>query len=182
MITCSEGSGNRACCRLVAPEPFRRVSSPPVNKIEEVHRLISASSDRNNPSAEAVIDMLRASQRVAVIGLSRDPLKPARRVPSYLAAKGYDVIPVNPNADRILGKKAYADLDQVPGPVDLVVVFRPSEVAGPFVEAAVERRDEPAIWLQTGIRSDEAIEAARAAGRFAVQDLCIFRVHRALED
>lgn len=153
-----------------------------MTKIDEVRRLIASSSDPDNPSAEAVIDMLRVAQRVAVIGLSRDALKPARRVPSYLAAKGYDVIPVNPHAERILGRKAYPALEDVPRPVDLVLVFRPSSEAGPFVDAAVAHPDEPAIWLQTGIRSGAAVDRAREAGRFTVQDLCIFRVHRVLED
>ncbi|NIT86768.1 MAG: CoA-binding protein, partial [Gemmatimonadetes bacterium] len=70
---------------------------------------------------------------VAVIGLSRSPEKAARRVPSYLAAKGYDVIPVNPRADRLLGRAARDRLEEVDEPVDLVVVFRPSEAAGAFV-------------------------------------------------
>lgn len=153
-----------------------------MTRIEEVHRLIAASSDANNPAPESVVEMLRAARRVAVIGLSRDPKKAARRVPSYLAAKGYDVIPVNPYADRILGRKVYPKLEEVPGPLDLVVIFRPSAVAGPFVEQAMAREDEPAIWLQTGIRSDAEVEAARATGRLVVQDLCIFRVHRVLVD
>jgi predicted CoA-binding protein len=145
-----------------------------------VRRERAASSDPKNPSADELRALLSSVRHVAVIGLSRDPEKAARRVPSYLAAKGYDVIPVNPNAERILGRQAYDDIAEVDEPVDMVLIFRPSAVAGPFVEAAAARPERPAIWLQTGIRADEEIAAARAQGLVAVQDLCAFRVHRAL--
>jgi predicted CoA-binding protein len=148
--------------------------------LTEVRRELTESTDPENPSAEELRRLFSRIRRIAVIGLSRFPEKPARRVPSYLAAKGYEVIPVNPNADRILGKAAYGVLADVPEPVDLVIVFRPSDEAGRFVEEAVARPDQPAIWLQSGIRADDEIAAARAAGRLAVQDLCAFRVHRAL--
>lgn len=151
-----------------------------VDTLTEVRRELADSTDPENPSAEELRGLFSRVRTIAVVGLSRSPEKPARRVPSYLAAKGYDVIPVNPNADRILGKTAYDRLADVPEPVDLVIVFRPSDQAGPFVEEAVARPDQPAIWLQSGIRADDEIDAARAAGRVAVQDLCAFRVHRAL--
>ena len=138
------------------------------------------SSDRSNPSAEELRDLFERVERIAVIGLSRDPMKAARRVPSYLAAKGYDVLPINPFAERILGKATYGRLEEIEDPVDMVLVFRPTGQAGAFVEAAAARPERPAIWLQTGIRADEEIAAAREAGLVAIQDLCSFRVHRAL--
>lgn len=156
------------------------VSSPPVETSTELSRLLQASSDPDNPSVESIQELLRDVEHIAVVGLSRNIEKAARRVPSYLAAKGYDVIPVNPYADRILGRPSYADLSEVPEPVDLVLIFRPSEVAGAFVLKALDRPDQPAIWLQTGIRADAEAAKARAAGRLVVQDLCIFRVHRVL--
>ena len=74
------------------------------------------------------------------------------------------------------------DAARVPEPVDLVLIFRPSADAGPFVEKAMARSDEPAIWLQTGVRSPDEVASARWAGRTVVQDVCIFRVHRTLLD
>jgi hypothetical protein len=145
-----------------------------------VKRELQESTDPDNPSAEVLRALFERVQRIAVIGLSRSPDKAARRVPSYLAAKGYDVIPVNPNADRILGKQAYPTLSAVQDPVDLVVIFRPSDQAGPFVAEAAARPERPAIWLQQGIRADPEIRAAREAGSIAVQDMCSYRVHRAL--
>ncbi len=144
--------------------------------------MLGTSSDADNPSAEAIAQLLDDVQHIAVVGLSRNLEKEARRVPSYLAAKGYDVIPVNPYAERLLGRVSYSDLASIPDTVDLVLIFRPSEEAGSFVEAAMTRAEQPAIWLQTGIQSPAAVEVARRDGRVVVQDLCIFRVHRTLLD
>lgn len=144
--------------------------------------MLGTSSDADNPSAEAIAQLLDDVQHIAVVGLSRNLEKEARRVPSYLAAKGYDVIPVNPYAERLLGRVSYSDLASIPDTVDLVLIFRPSEEAGSFVEAAMARAEQPAIWLQTGIQSPAAVEVARRDGRVVVQDLCIFRVHRTLLD
>ena len=145
----------------------------------ELPRLLDESSDRANPGAEEIRDLLERARRIAVIGLSRFPEKPARRVPAYLAAKGYEIIPVNPNADHILGKKALARIEDVPGPLDVVMIFRPSAEAGAFVRDAAARPEHPAIWLAEGIRADAEIAAARAEGITAVQDLCAYKAHRA---
>jgi predicted CoA-binding protein len=151
-----------------------------VNRIVEIQRLLEKSSDESNPTAEALVEILRDVQHIAVVGLSRYLEKPARRVPSYLAAKGFDVIPVNPRADRLLGRKSWHSLEDVPGPVDMVLIFRPSPEASEIVEQAMARPEHPVIWLQSGIHAPEAVAAGRAAGHTVVQDLCIFRVHRAL--
>ncbi len=153
-----------------------------MDELTELRRLLEASSDRDNPSEETLVELLGNVRHIAVIGLSRHMEKPARRVPSYLAAKGFDVIPVNPNADRLLGRTSYPTLSEVPGPVDLVLVFRPSSDAGPFVVEAMGRPEKPAIWLQSGIVAPKEAAVARAAGRTVVQDLCIFRVHRVLTE
>jgi uncharacterized protein len=145
----------------------------------ELRRVLDESSDRANPSAEELRDLLERARRIAVIGMSRFPEKPALRVPAYLAAKGYEIVPVNPSADRILGRQAYARLEDVPGALDIVMIFRPSEQSGAFVRAAAGRRERPAIWLSQGIRADAEIATAREAGITAVQDLCAYEAHRA---
>lgn len=151
-----------------------------MDTLTELRRLLGESSDADNPSAEHLVELLSDTRTIAVVGLSRNLEKPARRVPSYLAAKGFDVIPVNPNADRLLGRRSYPTLTAVPVPVDLVLVFRPSEEAGPFVAEAARRPEEPVIWLQTGVTAEPEVLDARILGRTVVQDLCIFRVHRVL--
>jgi predicted CoA-binding protein len=144
--------------------------------------VLSDSSDPDNPGAEEMHELVRGTLRIAVVGLSRDPSKTARRIPSYLAAKGAEIIPVNPYATRIFGKDARASLEEVTERIDMVLVFRPSAEAGAVVEAAAAREDRPVIWLQQGIRSDAEAKAARDQGLTVVQDLCLYTVHRALGD
>lgn len=151
-----------------------------MDRLAQLRRLLADSSDPRNPSAEELMTLFERLQRIAVVGISRDPAKAARRVPSYLAAQGYDIVPVNPSADRILGKTAFAKLSDVTEPVDMVVVFRPSAEAASVVREAVARPERPAIWLQEGIRADDAVNEARRAGLVVVQDLCSYKVHRAL--
>lgn len=151
-----------------------------MDPLVDIRQLLERSSDPDNPSAEQLRELLASIDRIAVVGISRYPEKAARRVPSYLAAKGYEIVPINPHAERILGKQVYPRLADVPGPVDMVLVFRPSEEAGAHVAEAAARAERPAIWLQEGIRADAEISAARAAGITAVQDLCSFNVHRSL--
>lgn len=174
----SGSAGGSTTRVLPAARPARKLAA--VEETMELSRLLQASSDPDNPPVERIETLLRDVRHIAVVGLSRNLEKPARRVPSYLAAKGYDVIPVNPHAKRLLGRSSYDTLSEVPAPVDLALIFRPSEDAGAFVREAMERSDEPAIWLQTGIRADAEADEARGAGRTVIQDLCIFRVHRVL--
>ena len=150
--------------------------------LEEIQRLLDESGDRNNPGAEEMKTLMESVRTIAVVGISRNPEKPARRVPSYLASKGYEIVPVNPFVDEILGKKANDSLKEVAEPVDMVVVFRPSEEAATIAKAAMKRPEKPAIWLQKEIRADEVAEAARAMGITVVQDMCTYEVHKALPE
>jgi predicted CoA-binding protein len=153
-----------------------------MSELDRLAHLLAESSDSGNPDPAQLRDLLGRIRRVAVVGISRDPLKDARRVPSYLAAKGLDIVPVNPFATWLLGRPAVAHLNEVREPVDLVLVFRPSHKAGEVVSVATGRPEEPAIWLQEGIRADAETEHARGQGRSVVQDLCLFKAHRTLDD
>ena len=150
-----------------------------MTNLAPLEALLGKSSDPDNPDAAGLLDIVRSVQTIAVVGMSRDPAKAARRVPSYLATKGYDILPVNPHATRILGKPARRTLAEVTEPVDMVVVFRPSAEAGSHLAEAAARPERPVVWLQRDIRDDEAAEAARARGIRVVQDMCVFEVHRA---
>lgn len=147
-----------------------------------LERLLEQAGDPENPGPAELHAIVRRTFVIGVVGISRDATKDARRVPSYLAAKGAEIVPVNPNAVRIFGRPARADLDEVERELDMVLLFRPSEVVGDFVRQAAARPEAPVIWLQEGIRDDEAAAEARAMGRTVVQNICIFRVHRALGD
>lgn len=145
-------------------------------------RLLEESQDPENPDPGELRALVRRTMVIAVVGISRDPAKPARRVPSYLATKGAEIFPVNPNASRIFGKPCRDSLAEVTEPVDMVLIFRPSEEVRPVIREAAARPEQPIIWLQEGIRDDEAAAAARGEGRDVVQNLCIYKVHRALGD
>jgi predicted CoA-binding protein len=123
-----------------------------------------------------ILDM----DRVAVVGCSTTPGKAAHDIPNYLLDQGYDIVPVNPFADEIFGREAYDSLADVPGEVDIVDVFRPSEEVADIVAAALDRDDDAVIWLQLGIHDDEAVERAEDAGRRVVQDRCMKPTHQQL--
>lgn len=146
----------------------------------ELQSLLDESGDRDNPGAEEIKELMESVRTIAVVGISRNPEKPARRVPAYLASKGYEIIPVNPFVDEIFGKKAVDTLNDVSEPVDMVLVFRPSEEAAKVMEAAVGRKERPVIWLQKEIRADEIAATARGLGFTVVQDLCTYEIHKAL--
>ncbi len=92
--------------------------------------------------------------------------------------QGYRIIPVNPGHDRLLGEKCYPSLSAVPGPVEVVNVFRNPDFVPPIIEEAIKVKAK-AIWLQDGVTSPEAEEKARQAGLLVVSDDCILRRHRA---
>ena len=117
-------------------------------------------------------ELLAKSQVIAVVGMSTNPDKEAHSVPLQLIRHGWTVIPVHRTAQSIAGLKAYPRLADVPVPVDLVNIFRPSEQAAAFVRQAIEM-GAPAVWLQQGIVSPEGRTAAFAAGIEYVEDQCI---------
>src|SRR5688500_9551306 len=121
--------------------------------------------------ADAVRRML-AAKRVAVVGLSDDPSRASYGVASYLQSVGKEIIPVNPNYDRVLGLKCYASLEEVPGRVDVVDVFRRPEFCADVVRSAVAVGAK-GVWLQSGIVNEEAERIARDAGIDFVQDRCM---------
>ncbi|MDQ3879787.1 MAG: CoA-binding protein [Chloroflexota bacterium] len=117
-------------------------------------------------------EVLLAANTVAVVGASNDPDKPAHGVPAYLRQIGFRVIPVNPTADTVLGERAYATLADVPEPVDVVEVFRPADEAPQIAREAVAIGAR-SLWLQIGIRSDEARAIAESAGLGYVENRCM---------
>lgn len=115
--------------------------------------------------------ILEGARTVAVVGCSTDSGKAAHRIPAQLQAAGYRVIPVHPEAGEILGERAYRTLGEIPEPVDLVDVFRPSQEAPEVARQAVAI-GAGALWLQLGIRSPEARLIAEDAGLAYVENRC----------
>ncbi len=122
---------------------------------------------------DAVVEQLLAMKTIAVVGLSSKANRPSYQVAAYMQRHGYRIIPVNPAEDAVLGEQAYASLSEIPAEivVDLVDVFRRSELTPPVVAAAIQRGVQ-GIWLQMGIRNAEARSLAEAAGLPYVEDLC----------
>lgn len=125
-----------------------------------------------NPSREQIKDILQNSTTVAVVGLSDNPERISYMVSEAMQAKGYTIIPVNPNADTILGQKSYASLKDIPVQVDIVNVFRRSEHTPPVAEEAVAIGAKT-LWLQLGIASEEAADIAGKGGLEVIMDRCI---------
>jgi predicted CoA-binding protein len=123
--------------------------------------------------ADAQLREILRYEHLAVVGCSRSSGKAAHDVPRYLLDRGYDVIPVNPFAEEIFGREAYDSLSDVPEPVDVVDVFRPSDEVPGIVDEVVAREDVRVVWLQLGITHDEAAARAEAAGKRVVQDRCL---------
>src|SRR5690242_4114358 len=125
----------------------------------------------------SIEEMLRTYHTIAVVGLSHKRYRPSFGVSEYMKSAGYRIIPVNPNEREVLGEKAYATLDDVPGEVEIVNIFRRSEFVPEVVEAAI-RKGARAIWMQEGVVHEAAAERARAAGLDVVMDRCILKEHR----
>lgn len=116
--------------------------------------------------------ILEGARTIAVVGASTDPSKPSNEVPGILIDRGYDVYPVHPEADEILGRKAYRSLADIPVPVDVVDVFRPAAEVPGVTEAAIAI-GAPVVWVQLGITSPEAAALAEEAGITYLEDICI---------
>jgi predicted CoA-binding protein len=149
-----------------------------------------------DPSSDEQIRDILSLNKVAVVGMSKNPSKAAHYVPKYLFENGYDITPVNPYSDEILGKKSYNSVSDVVGDVDIVDVFRPSDQVLPVIREAIKKKPKviwllpvireaikkkpKVIWLQEGIHNLEAEELARSAGIKVVFNRCMLAEHQRL--
>jgi predicted CoA-binding protein len=133
-------------------------------------------------TGDGIAQLLRETKRIAVLGIKTEAQagQPAFYVPEYLHNAGLDVVPVPvyyPDATRILGKPVYRRVADVPGPVDMVNVFRRSEDVAPHVDDILAAKPK-AVWMQSGIRNDQAAQRFAEAGIKVVQDRCLMVEHR----
>jgi hypothetical protein len=126
-----------------------------------------------------IAEILRSARTIAVVGVSSKRFRPSYGVTEYMQRAGYRIIPVNPQEAEVLGEKSYPDLDSIPGPVDIVDIFRRSEFVPEIVDAAI-RKGAKMIWMQEGVVHEEAARRAEAAGLTVVMDHCILKEHRRL--
>ena len=129
--------------------------------------------------SDAEIKNFLSLKKVAVIGMSRTESKAAHFVPKYLSENGFDIIPINPNSNKILNKKFYKEIIDVDGEIDIVDVFRPSEDILPFVKEAIKKNPK-VIWLQEGIHNEEAENLVREHGIDVVFNRCMLAEHQRL--
>lgn len=122
-------------------------------------------------------------KNIAVVGMSKNEGKAANYVPKYLIDHGYNVIPVNPTASEIMGRKSYPMVSSVPEQIDIVDIFRPSEDVPAVVQDALKKSGIKVIWMQEGIYSPEAEKMAREKGIEIVYNRCMLAEHtRLFED
>jgi predicted CoA-binding protein len=137
---------------------------------------------------ETIKKILESHNTVAVVGLSRNPIKDSYMVAKYLQDRGYRIVPINPVAEEILGEKSHKSLLELPEglkrSVEIVDIFRPSEAIPPIVDETIKLRGEHGVphvvWMQLGIAHEEAAEKAREAGMTVVMDRCIMVDHQRL--
>jgi predicted CoA-binding protein len=135
--------------------------------------------------SKIIQDILEKFKTIAIVGLSSNPTKDSYMVAEYLKSRNYHVIPVNPFADEILGKKSYKSLLDLPEDlkkkVEIVNIFRPAHEVPPIVNQAIHLRtkhEKPrVIWMQLGIVNEKAEKCATEAGFTVVMDKCIKNEH-----
>ena len=118
-------------------------------------------------------------KKIAVIGMSKHGRKAAHYVPKYLSENGFEITPVNPTTDEILGKKCYSSISDLEDKIDIIDVFRPSEKVQSIIKDAIKKKPK-VIWLQEGIHNQEAEELARNAGIKVVFNRCMLSEHQRL--
>ena len=136
-------------------------------------------SPRDNHSDNEIRKMY-TFKNIAVVGMSRDPVKAAHFVPKYMIEKGYNIIPVNPLANEILGRRTYSKVSDIKSQVDIVDVFRPSEDVYSVVEDSVKKPGVRVIWLQEGIHNTDAEKIALDNKINVVFNRCLMAEHMRL--
>jgi len=125
------------------------------------------------------LEILSRAHSLAVVGLSSSPARAGFYVPAYMQRAGYTIVPVNPQLVEALGSPAYPDLRAIPFTIDCVLIFRRPEYIPEIVDQAIDIGAKY-IWMQQGIRHDQAASRARAAGLGVLMDACIMVEHRRL--
>lgn len=131
--------------------------------------------NHDNYDPAYIRDILKSVKVIALVGASDKPERPSNGVMKFLLGRGYDVVPVNPRlvGRELHGRKAYSALSELPHAIDMIDVFRNSRAAGGVVEEALALDPKPrVIWMQLGVRDDDAAAQAEAAGIKVVMNRC----------
>jgi predicted CoA-binding protein len=137
---------------------------------------VSANSPVNSgrfaTTAADRIGILERYKRIAMVGLSSNPFRPSHFAAIYMLSHGYDVTPVNPREQQVLGRRSYKSLLEVPGPIEIVDIFREPAAVPAIVEDAIAVGAK-VIWMQLGVVHEPAAERARQAGLAVIMDRCV---------
>ena len=133
-----------------------------------------------DPYSDGEIKKFYGLKNIVVVGMSKNEGKAAHYVPKYLINHGYNVIPVNPTANEILGRKSYPAVSSVPEKIDIVDIFRPSKDVPAVVRDALKKEGIKVIWMQEGIYSEEAERVAKEKGIKVVYNRCMLAEHMRL--
>ena len=128
---------------------------------------------------ETIRTILEKTKTIAVVGLSDNPSRASNGVSRYMQRQGYRILPINPKLTEVLGETAYASLDAASAarcPIELVDVFRAPEFVPQIVKDLI-RLKLPYLWLQEGVRHEEAAHMAEEAGVLVVMDRCLYQEH-----
>ena len=118
-------------------------------------------------------------RKIAVVGMSKHSNKAAHFVPKYLSEQGFDITPINPTTNEILGKKCYPDISSIQHAIDVIDIFRPSEQVLSVIQDAIKKKPK-VIWLQEGIHNAEAEKLAMKEGIIVIFNRCMLAEHKRL--
>jgi len=124
---------------------------------------------------QQMTDLFRNAKTIAVVGLSSNPARASFGVSRFLQRHGYRIIPVNPQETEVLGEKAYPSVKDIPGPVDIVDIFRRPARVPEVIDDVLQKEGIRCIWMQEGVVNPEAARKAEAAGLPVVMDRCILK-------
>lgn len=124
--------------------------------------------------------VLKEYKTIAVVGASNNPARPSYEVAQYLQEHGFQIIPVNPTLKELFGVQCYPDVLSIPGPVEVVDIFRNPDAVPEIVEQAIAKKAK-VVWMQPGAENAAAAERAEAAGLTVIMGVCIMREHDALD-
>ncbi len=133
-----------------------------------------------NSNKDEIKEIFLNTKTIAIIGCSPDTSKASNKVASYLKNAGFKIVPVYPKGDEILGEKVYRSLSEIPFKIDMIDVFRKSEVIALVIEEAIKRGDVDTVWTQLGLVNNEAAQKALDAGMKVVQNHCTKIDHASL--
>ncbi|MGC8595969.1 MAG: CoA-binding protein [Candidatus Kryptoniota bacterium] len=132
-----------------------------------------------NPDDRTIKQILKEAKTIAVVGASSNPARDSYRIMSYLMKNGYNVIPVNPNYEEVLGQKCFPTVESIGKPVDIVDVFRRSEAVNETAQDAI-RAGAKVLWLQLWVINNDAAHFALKSGLKVIMDRCIMVEHQRL--